>query len=477
MTTTQLVRTRVAPSPTGMPHIGTLLQSILDYVVAEQHAGSFIVRIEDTDQKRFVEGAEQAVYDALRWLGITPKESALHGGSFGPYRQSERLELYAQFAKQLVDQGDAYYCFCSQDRLEKIRAEQQAGGLPPKYDKHCRNLDPIEANQRMRLEPHVIRLKVPQDQTIVVEDVVRGSISFESSHIDDQVLMKSDGFPTYHLACVVDDHLMEISHVIRGEEWLSSAPKHVLLYDYFGWQKPIFFHTPTLRNLDKSKLSKRQGHTSVEWYIKEGFLPEALTNFLISIIWTHPEQKDIYSLEEVVKLFTFSSVHITGPIVDLQKLRWINGQYIRSMNLEQFVAVSENFLPPDFPRSKAMELLALVQERTEQLNQIEELTSFFYRTFLLDPRIIFAKADAQLVETQLSKTLKIIETTEWIVSEIESNIRTLQEEHDWHKRQFFMLLRYVSTGKTATPPLFETMHALGKTELLARLQKAQEVGP
>ena len=327
-------------------------------------------------------------------------------------------------------------------------------------------------------EQWVIRFKMPENEEVVMNDLIRGEVTVNTSTLDDKVLFKSaDMLPTYHLANVTDDYMMEISHVIRGEEWLSSAPKHVLLYDYFGWQKPIFFHTPTLRNLDKSKLSKRQGHTSVEWYIKEGFLPEALTNFLISIIWTHPEQKDIYSLEEVVKLFTFSSVHITGPIVDLQKLRWINGQYIRSMNLEQFVAVSENFLPPDFPRSKAMELLALVQERTEQLNQIEELTSFFYRTFLLDPRIIFAKADAQLVETQLSKTLKIIETTEWIVSEIESNIRTLQEEHDWHKRQFFMLLRYVSTGKTATPPLFETMHALGKTELLARLQKAQEVGP
>lgn len=470
------VRTRLAPSPTGKPHIGTLLQALLDYIIAQQQGGSFILRIEDTDQKRLDPEAETAVYDALSWIRLFPSESPKRGGPFAPYRQSERLDLYQKYATELVQTDHAYYCFCSSERLATVRDEQQKHGKPPMYDKHCRSLDPAEAYRRAQNEPYVIRLKVPQNSSITVSDIVRGEITFQTNDIDDQVLLKSDGFPTYHLAAVVDDHLMEISHVVRGEEWLSSAPKHILLYDFFGWPKPIFFHTPTLRNPDKSKLSKRHGHTSVTWYQEEGFIPDAVVNFLLSIVWSHPEQKDVFSLQEAVELFRFSAVHITGPIVDLAKLRWLNGQYLRSLSIEAFVAKATNFLPPDFPSEKAADILSLIHERIEQLNQIEMLTDFFYRPVTIETKQLTKKATDDLVIDQLEKTIDALtKLPTWEVSTVELAIRTLQEQYDWHVRQYFMLLRYVVTGKTATPPLFETIAVVGKTETLERMSNAMSL--
>lgn len=474
MTKSPAIRTRVAPSPTGLPHIGTLLQTLLDYIIAKQQGGKLVLRIEDTDQKRLDSSAEQAIEAALDWISIHPDESPFKGGPFGPYRQSERLSLYKKYAEQLLAEGHAYYCFCAPERLTQVRDEMQKAGKPPMYDKHCRALDPAEAADRAKTEPFVVRLKVPTDQTIEVNDVVRGSISFDSNTIDDQVLMKSDGFPTYHLAVVVDDHLMEISHVVRGEEWLSSAPKHILLYDFFGWQKPLFFHTPTLRNPDKSKLSKRHGHTSVSWYQSEGFLPEAVINFLLSIVWTHPEQLDIFSLQDAVDDFTFDAVHITGPIVNLQKLRWLNGQYIRSLSASAFFDLAKPFLPDDFPHEKAADILPLIHERIEQLNEIESLTDFFYREVVWDSAQLLKRADVELVTAQLQQTeSKLSLLPSWSVETIEDQVRKLQEDNDWHKRQFFMLLRYVTTGKTATPPLFETLVALGKSQTIERLNAAR----
>lgn len=473
MTKTTSVRTRVAPSPTGLPHIGTLLQTLLDYIIAKQHDGKLILRIEDTDQKRLDPNAEAAIESALDWISIHPDESPFKSGPFGPYRQSERLPLYKKYAEQLLADGHVYYCFCTPERLAQVRDEMQKAGKAPMYDKHCRDLDSTEAANRAKTEPHVVRLKVPADQTIAVHDVVRGAISFESNTIDDQVLLKSDGFPTYHLAVVVDDHLMEISHVVRGEEWLSSAPKHILLYDFFGWPKPLFFHTPTLRNPDKSKLSKRHGHTSVTWYQSQGFLPEAVINFLLSIVWTHPEQLDIFSLQDAVADFTFDAVHITGPIVDLQKLRWLNGQYIRALSPAAFFDLATPFLPADFPRAKATNILPLIHERIEQLNEIESLTEFFYRNVSWDTAQLLKRADHELVTAQLQQTESALSLLpSWTTTTVEEAVRKLQEDNEWHKRQFFMLLRYVVTGKTATPPLFETLVALGKSQTIERLNAA-----
>ncbi|HNQ16609.1 MAG TPA: glutamate--tRNA ligase [Candidatus Woesebacteria bacterium] len=468
------IRTRVAPSPTGLPHIGTVFQALLDYIIAKQNKGTFVLRIEDTDQKRLDPQAEQAVYEALEWVNIQPDESPKAGGAFGPYRQSERLLLYHKYAQQLVDQGAAYYCFCSAERLESVRNQMQKDGKPPMYDKLCRSISPSEAKERAAAEPHVIRLKVPTQTQISVLDAVRGTIVFNSDDIDDQVLLKSDGFPTYHLAVVVDDHLMEISHVVRGEEWLSSAPKHILLYDYFNWQKPVFFHTPTLRNPDKSKLSKRHGHTTVEWYRSEGIVPEALINFLLSIVWTHPDQSDIFSLQEAIELFKFQSVHITGPIVDLAKLRWINGQYIRAYSKNDFVNLAQPFLPADFPKEKAASILPLIHERLEQLNQIESLTDFFYRPIVLDEKPLLQRSTAEVVINQLTGTIDRLEALpEWNLHQIEDAIRSLQEKNDWQRKQYFMLLRYSTTGKSATPPLFETIEVLGKTLTIDRLISAR----
>lgn len=468
------VRTRIAPSPTGLPHIGTIFQALLDYIIAKQLKGKFILRIEDTDQKRLEPLAEQAVYDALTWVGIHPDESPQVGGAYGPYRQSERLALYQKYAQQLVADDHAYYCFCSPERLASVRDQCQKDGRPPMYDKLCRSLPPAEAREKAKHEPSVIRLKIPSATTIVVDDVVRGAISFQSNDIDDQVLLKSDGFPTYHLAVVVDDHLMQISHVIRGEEWLSSAPKHMLLYDCFGWEKPIFFHTPTLRNPDKSKLSKRHGHTSVTWYRSEGILPEALINFLLSIVWTHPEQLDIFSLQDAIELFKFSAVHITGPIVDLAKLRWLNGQYIRQYSPADFLLLAQPFLPADFPKEKAAEILPLIQERLEQLNQIESLTDFFYRPIEVTTEKLLAKANSELVMNQLSQTIEQLENLpEWSLEQVEASMRDLQEKNSWLRKQYFMLLRYAITGKTATPPLFETILVMGKSQTTERLSVAR----
>ncbi len=283
------VRTRIAPSPTGFPHIGTIFQALFDYVYARQHQGQFIIRLEDTDQSRLVPEAEEAIYQALSWVGLTPDEGPIYGGEFGPYRQSERLDVYRTYAEKLIDQGQAYYCFCSPERLATVRQEQQKKGLPPMYDRHCRDLDPEIAKKRALSETYVIRLKVPPHETISFIDLARGEISFDSNTVDDQVLLKSDGFPTYHLAVVVDDHLMGITQIVRGEEWISSTPKHVLLYRYFNWEMPAIIHTPLLRNPDHSKLSKRHSHTAVTWYREQGYLPEAVVNFLSSRVWNHPD--------------------------------------------------------------------------------------------------------------------------------------------------------------------------------------------
>ena len=293
------VRTRIAPSPTGSPHVGTAYQALMDYAYAKKNGGQFIVRIEDTDKKREVAGAEEELFAALNWLGIVPDESPIVGGPFAPYRQSERLDIYKKHALELVEKGAAYFCFCPKDRLDEIRTKQEKEGKPPKYDGLCRELDPKESLKRFEKgEPAVIRLKVPGGGKTVAEDPIRGKIIFDNAEIDDQVLLKSDGFPTYHLAAIVDDHIMQITHPVRGEEWLPSYPKHKLIYDGFGWDMPQYLHTATLRGSKREKLGKRFGHSSLNWFRAQGYLPEALLNYLALLGWSHPQQKEFFTLEE-----------------------------------------------------------------------------------------------------------------------------------------------------------------------------------
>ncbi len=331
------VRTRIAPSPTGFPHIGTIYQALFDYAFAKKNNGKFYVRIEDTDRERLVPGAEEKIFEALDWFGLIEDESIRKDGPFGPYKQSERLSIYQKYAKELIEKGGAYYCFCTKERLEEVHKKQTENHVATMYDKHCRYLSKEEIEKNLaEKKSYVIRLKIPENTDIIVTDEIRGEIHFDSNLIEDAVLLKSDGYPTYHLAsAVVDDHLMETSHLVRGEEWLSSLPKHWIALDYFGWEKPLFFHTPVLRNPDKSKLSKRHGHTNVVWYKEEGFLPEAILNYLALMAWSHPEGKEIFPMEEFIKYVELKDLKPVGPIFDLEKLKWMNGEYIRMMNNQE----------------------------------------------------------------------------------------------------------------------------------------------
>ena len=374
-----VVRARIAPSPTGFPHVGTIYQAVFNYALVKKNGGSFIIRLEDTDQKRFVEGSEDVIYQSLDWAGIKINEGPREGGRFGPYRQSERLEIYKKYAEELIDRGHAYFCFCSPERLQALRQRQEDGHQPTLYDKQCRSLSPTEAKKRVEQgENHVIRMNVPENETIKVIDSIRGEISFESNLIDDQVILKSDGFPTYHLALVVDDHLMEISRPIRGEEWLSSYPKHKLLYDFFGWEMPVYTHLPLLKNPDGSKISKRHGHTSVNWYREQGILPEALVNFLTHLVWNHPEGKEVYSLDEFAGLFEFKDISVAGPRFDLKKLEWMNGEYLRKTQNSNLKDQIFKFLGGRYSEERIGKVVPIVKERIKKLSEFEPLAGFLF---------------------------------------------------------------------------------------------------
>lgn len=469
-----IVRTRIAPSPTGFPHVGTIFQGVLDYVYAKQNHGQFIIRIEDTDRSRYVEGAEDAIYESLEWAGIVPDEGPKYGGPVGPYRQSERLDIYQKYAKELIDKGHAYYCFCSPERLDQVRKDKQAAGLPPMYDRLCRNIDPASAAKRANSEPHVIRMKIPDNEQIITHDLVRGDVIFDSNTIDDQVIMKSDGYPTYHLAVVVDDHLMNITFMVRGEEWLSSAPKHILLYRYFGWKPPTMLHTPLLRNPDKSKLSKRHGHASVKWYRELGYLPEALINFLASRIWNHPEGKEIYTLNELIEKFKIEDIHIMSPIADLKKLDWMNGLWIRSLSNEELISRLQSFKPAGLTDQRLIQVLPLIKERLVKLSDVESLTHFFYQEPAINTSLILkqAKMTPPKLISYLNKVIETIALIEWSVPTLETNLRALQEQEGLKPRPAFMSLRLAITGDEATPPLFDVMHILGKDTCINRLKHA-----
>ncbi len=471
---TRAPRTRIAPSPTGIAHVGTLYMALFDYALAKKHGGQFLVRIEDTDRARFVEGAEQAIFEALDWAGVREDESPRVGGPYAPYKQSERLEIYQKYAQQLLDEDKAYYCFCTSEELTAMRLEQQKQKLPPKYDGRCRHIDPQEAKRRVATgEQYVIRLKIPAGES-TWNDLVRGPVTIDHAQVDEQVLMKSDGFPTYHLAVVVDDHLMEITHIIRGEEWISSTPKHILLYDLFGWEKPEFAHMPLLRNADRSKLSKRKNDVSILSYREQGFLPEALLNFLMLMGWSHPEGQEFISLDEFVQAFTFDRVQTTGPIFDTDKLRWMNGKYLREhLSEDELIERLQPFIPSDCSAKMIRSILPLVRERLVTLKDWEQLTAFFYREISPSKELLLKKLAPEEAMEYLSQTLSTMEgLSGWSVETLETSIRALQEQHDWHKSKFFMLLRVAVTGETATPPLFETMEVLGKELTLKRLTQA-----
>ncbi|MBU2591973.1 MAG: glutamate--tRNA ligase [Patescibacteria group bacterium] len=467
------VRTRFAPSPTGFVHIGNIYGAMLDYAFAKKHKGGFILRIEDTDQKRRVDEAEEKIYQGLKWAGLVPDESPEHGGKYGPYRQSERLEIYQKYARQLVDQGDVYYCFCTPKRLEELRQEQKRKKRLPKYDRLCRKISKKEAEQRIKNgEKYVIRMKVPDNEKIAVNDLLRGKVVFESNLIDDQVLLKADGFPTYHLAVVVDDHLMKISHIIRGEEWLSSAPKHVLLYRYLNWQMPVLIHTANLRNPDRSKMSKRHGHTSLDWYIDQGFLPEALLNFLSLLGWSHPEEKEIFSFDQFVKLFDLKDLSPVGPVFDLKKLEWMNGVYIRNKADADLVEFLKPFLP-EVAKDKILTAAPLIKERIKTLKEASEILEFVTRKVDYSPDLLLVKGlTKESAGQMLEKAKAAVDKYGIDVEKLQKEFLKLIKDNNWNTGNFFMVLRTAVCGKKITPPIIESLPLIGKGETLSRLDLA-----
>jgi glutamyl-tRNA synthetase len=474
------IRVRIAPSPTGDPHVGTAYIGLLNYIYARQRGGKFVLRIEDTDRTRFVPTSEQMIFNSLRWLGLTWDEGPDVGGPHGPYRQSERTEIYREHAELLLSNGTAYRCFCTPEELEAVRKQQIAAKLPPRYPGTCRTLSPdqIAANQAAN-KPHTIRLAIPPhgvDTTAstTFRDELRGEITFDHNNVDDQVLMKSDGFPTYHLANVVDDHLMQITDVIRAEEWISSTPKHVLLYKAFGWQQPRFWHMPLLRNIDKSKISKRKNPVSLIYYQQAGFLPEAIINFLGLMGGGMPADinngTEQFTLAEMVEHFVFTNIRLGGPVFDLTKLKWLNGEYLRKLTPEQFYAELRKTILSDAYLSQ---IAPLIQTRIETLGQFGDLTTFFFRDDVLPTQEVFLPKKRTLEETLAFATeqLATLEATDWTHEALEPALKKLGEEKQWSVKENFMLLRAIITGSTMSPPLLESMIVFGKARSLDRVRR------
>lgn len=471
----QVVRTRMAPSPTGEYHVGHIATLLKNYAYAKHCGGQFVLRIEDTDRERLVPGAVDRIMGVIRDYGLDWDEGPSKGGPYEPYVQSERLPSYKVKAEELVAAGKAYYCFCSRERLEQVRDAQRASNIPPKYDRHCRALSESEVQQRLAAgESYVIRLKVPDNTPVVFTDLVRGQIEVNSDVVDDQVLLKSDGFPTYHLAVVVDDHAMQITHILRGEEWISSTPKHVLLYQAFGWQAPVFAHIPVFLNPDgKGKMSKRKGTVSARSFLDAGYLPEALLNFFMILGWAREDQTEVLTLEDYIREFDPKDISAKSVVFDMQKLNWLNGVYIRKLPESELTVRLKKFLPDDFPQAKLAEILPLVSERLVTLADIADLTAFFYRPVAHDREVLLKKSSPEIVKGQIQETIVALEAiSPWGVPALEETLRGLAIAREWKNSQYFMVLRVAVTGKTATPPLFETMTVLGKEQCLGRLNQA-----
>ena len=477
-------RTRVAPSPTGDPHVGTAYMALFDLAWARKTGGRFVLRIEDTDQARYVEGSEQQIFDTLTWLGLTYDEGPDVGGPYAPYRQSERLDTYRPYVDQLVADGHAYYCWCSTERLAEMRELQQKAKLPTGYDRLCHGKT---REQRAALpgftDRPVVRMLIPEDVETRFEDVIRGWVNAPTP--DDQVILKADGFPTYHLAVVVDDHLMGITTVVRGEEWISSTPKHVLLYRWLGWEVPQFAHMPLLRNPDKSKISKRKNPAArLTWFREEGYLPEALLNFL-QLVGYPPvaDGQEVSSFDEFVERFDWTKVNTVGPIFDMDKLNWLNGHYIRALSPEDLAGrivahlVRTGELPGE-PTPAQMDLVTqatpLVQERMQLLKEAGPMLGFLYvsdEELTFDPDSVAAlKDDAPQV---LDASIAALEGLEDFTAEpIQAALRAAIVDGLGIKPKFaFAPARVAVTGRRVSPPLFESMEILGRESTLTRLRR------
>lgn len=481
---TKPVRTRFAPSPTGFPHVGNIRTALFAWLFARHNGGSFIVRIEDTDVARTVEGAVASILNSLRWLGLDWDEGPEVGGEYGPYFQSQRLDKYHEIAQQLVSQGDAYYCYCSPQRLKEMRAEQTRLKQPPGYDRRCRELSQPERSRKEAEDiTPVVRFKTPLEGQTGFNDLIWGEVVFENNTIDDFVMLKSDGYPTYHLANIVDDHLMEISHVIRAEEWLSSTPRHVLMYQALGFEPPNFAHLPMLLGSDRSKLSKRHGAVSITEYYQQGYLPEAMVNFLALLGWSLDDKTEILSRQELIDSFSLGRVSRTAAIFNEDKLNWMNGVYIRSLTADEFFEAAEPYLMMDRAAGQAVisaeeyvrNILPLVQERAKTLVEVTELTQFFFVEELdYAPDLLIGKKMSQESTTEALRTAqpRLEQLKVFDAESLEVLLRPLAVELGLKTGQLFGALRVAVTGRTAAPPLFQTMAVLGKERCLKRIEAA-----
>ena len=477
------VRVRYGPSPTGEPHVGNIRTALFDWLLARRFGGQFIVRIEDTDQSRAVEGAEQLILDALTWLGLDWDEGPDVGGPFGPYRQSERLPMYIESANRLMSEDRAYRCNCTSERLDALRKSQQKAKQPPGYDRRCRDQD-VSPD-----EPHVIRLAMPLEGDTIVNDYLRGDVSFQNALLDDHVLLKRDGFPTYHLASVVDDHHMNITHVIRGEEWLSSAPRHVQTYLALGWEQPAWVHIPIIRGPDKGKLSKRHGATSIRQYAEEGFLPEALLNFLALLGWSKDETTTIMSRDQITQSFDLDGLGLSSAMFDIERLREMNARYIRDLAPADFLRRGRPYLEARVGRSiddesldRLLTIAPAIQERVKLMPEFADYTDFFvtkgpleYKNADLMGRGYKNKPWAALESIEASRnTLRALHATDWRTPMIETALRDLAGERGEKPGAMFTPIRVATTGKRIAPPLFETLETLGQELTVERLNAAAE---
>lgn len=488
------VRVRFAPSPTGYLHIGGLRTALFNYLYARHTGGKMLLRIEDTDRTRFVEGALENLLKALKWSGVEIDEGVMldengnvtEKGDCGPYIQSERVKagIYDKYIDQLIEEGKAYYCFCSQERVDKVRDQMRADGLTPKYDGLCRSIPLEEAKQRVANgEEHTVRLKLPKDYDISFNDRIKGKITFNTDDQDDQVLIKRDGYPTYHFAVVVDDHLMGITHVVRGDEWISSTPKHVYLYEAFGWQAPEYIHLPTVLNKDHKKYSKRNGDGMVEDFIEEGYTPEGLINFLSLLGWSPDSEEEIFTMEELAKQFDFDRVNKTGAVFDKKKLDWVNGHYVRELSPEELAKdikpymIKAGLIDESYPEDKLVLLAETWQSAIDKFSDAPELAKNYY---IKSDEIEYDDDAKEAISTENAKTLfaaflnQLDQVDEIDADFAKSVMKTIQKETGIKGKDLWFPVRAAVTGSVHGPDLSNAFLIMGKDLVKDRLEYVRD---
>ncbi len=474
------IRVRFAPSPTGYLHVGGLRTALFNYLFARKNNGSFVLRIEDTDRKRYIPGAQENLLKTIKEVGLDYDEGPIIGGDYGPYIQSERSDLYRKYAQELIDKDAAYYCFCPEERLEKLRNEAKENNTAVMYDGKCRNLSPEEVQEKLAQNvPHVIRLKIPKEGSTVFYDVVRERVEVDNALVDDQVIIKSDGFPTYHLANVVDDHLMKISHVIRGEEWLISVPKHIFMYESLGWKVPKFVHLPLLLNPDKTKLSKRQGDVAVEDYLAKGYLPEALINFVALLGWHANNDREFYTLEELIKAFSLKRISKSGAVFDVEKLNWMNGSYLRKLDLEYIAEKAKPFFEKAgidiSDHKKYLKVVDNARKRAATILEMIVHSEMFYN------ELVFSDEDKDISSKEEARNLfsfwieRLSTKDEWSEEEINNLVKETTSTVGVKGKDLYFPLRLALFGEVHGPDIPRLIDILGTKEAIARLKSVLNV--